>query len=75
MIFAFQTFTQAYVVSGGTGGPAGSTMFYTLLLYRTGWINYDMGTASAMAWFLVIVIAAFTVFNFWLSRFWVFYDD
>lgn len=75
MIFAFQTFTQAYVVSGGTGGPAGSTMFYTLFLYRTGWINYDMGAASAMAWFLVLVIAAFTVFNFWFSRFWVFYDD
>ncbi|GAA1995464.1 carbohydrate ABC transporter permease [Microbacterium ulmi] len=75
IIFAFQTFTQAYVVSGGTGGPADSTMFYTLFLYRTGWINYDMGTASAMAWFLLIVIAAFTAFNFWLSKFWVFYDD
>ncbi len=75
IIFAFQTFTQAYVVSGGTGGPADATMFYTLFLYRTGWINYDMGTASAMAWFLLIVIAAFTALNFWLSRFWVFYDD
>ncbi len=75
IIFAFQTFTQAYVVSGGTGGPADSTMFYTLFLYRTGWINYDMGTASAMAWFLLIVIAVFTAFNFWFSKFWVFYDD
>lgn len=75
IIFAFQTFTQAYVVSGGTGGPADSTMFYTLFLYRTGFLQYDMGYASAMAWFLLIVIAAFTAFNFWLSRFWVFYDD
>jgi multiple sugar transport system permease protein len=74
-IFAFQTFTQAYVVSGGTGGPADSTMFYTLFLYRTGFLQYDMGYASAMAWFLLIVIAGFTAFNFWLSRFWVFYDD
>jgi multiple sugar transport system permease protein len=75
VIFAFQTFTQAYVVSGGTGGPADSTMFYTLFLYRTGFLEYNMGLASAMAWFLLIVIAAFTAFNFWLSKFWVFYDD
>ncbi|MGV3712201.1 carbohydrate ABC transporter permease [Pseudolysinimonas sp.] len=75
IIFAFQTFTQAYVVSGGTGGPADSTMFYTLFLYRTGFLQYDMGYASAMAWFLLVVIAVFTAFNFWLSKFWVFYDD
>ena len=75
VIFAFQTFTQAYVVSGGTGGPADSTMFYTLFLYRTGFLEYNMGLASAMAWFLLIVIAGFTAINFWLSKFWVFYDD
>lgn len=75
VIFAFQTFTQAYVVSGGTGGPADSTMFYTLFLYRIGFLEYDMGYASAMAWFLLIVIAVFTAFNFWFSKFWVFYDD
>ena len=75
IIFAFQTFTQAYVVSGGTGGPANSTMFYTLFLYRIGFLQYDMGYASAMDWFLLIVIAAFTAVNFWLSKFWVFYDD
>lgn len=75
VIFAFQTFTQAYVVSGGTGGPADSTMFFTLFLYRVGFLEYDMGYASAMAWFLLIVIGAFTAFNFWLSKYWVFYDD
>jgi multiple sugar transport system permease protein len=74
-IFACQTFTQAYVVSGGTGGPADSTMFYTLFLYREGFLEYDMGKASAMAWFLLLVIGAFTAINFWLSKFWVFYDD
>jgi len=75
IIFAFQSFTQAYVVSGGTGGPAESTMFYTLYLYRVGFLQYHMGYASAMAWFLLVVIGAFTAFNFWLSKFWVFYDD
>lgn len=75
IIFAFQTFTQAYVVSGGTGGPAGSTMFFTLLLYKIGFLQYDMGFASAMAWFLLVVIGLFTAINFWFSKFWVFYDD
>lgn len=75
IIFAFQTFTQAYVVSGGTGGPAGSTMFYTLFLYKVGFLQYDMGYASAMAWFLLVVIGAFTAVNFWFSKYWVFYDD
>ncbi|MDQ0644758.1 carbohydrate ABC transporter permease [Microbacterium murale] len=75
IIFAFQSFTQAYVVSGGTGGPSDSTMFFTLLLYKEAFTELDMGYASAMSWFLLVVIAAFTAFNFWLSKYWVFYDD
>ncbi|MCC3763305.1 sugar ABC transporter permease [Glycomyces sp. TRM65418] len=75
IIFSFQAFTQAYVVSGGTGGPADATMFYTLLLYKEAFTELDMGYASAMAWFLVLVVAAFTAGNFWLSKYWVFYDD
>jgi len=75
IIFAFQSFTQAYIVSGGTGGPSDSTMFFTLYLYKEAFTELNMGYASAMAWFLLLVIAAFTALNFWLSRFWVFYDD
>lgn len=75
IIFAFQSFTQAYIVSGGTGGPSDSTMFFTLYLYKQAFNELDMGYASAMAWFLLLIIAGFTAFNFWLSRFWVFYDD
>ena len=75
IIFAFQSFTQAYIVSGGTGGPSDSTMFFTLYLYKEAFTELDMGYASAMAWFLLLIIAGFTAFNFWLSRFWVFYDD
>jgi multiple sugar transport system permease protein len=75
IIFAFQSFTQAYIVSGGMGGPNGSTMFYTLYLYRTAFTELEMGYASAMAWFLLLIIAAFTGLNFWLSKYWVFYDD
>nr|WP_246211505.1 sugar ABC transporter permease [Phytoactinopolyspora alkaliphila] len=75
IIHAFQAFTQAFIVSGGTGGPADSTMFYTLYLYDRGFGNFDMGYASAMAWFLLLIIAAFTAVNFLAAKHWVFYGD
>ncbi|MGP4015839.1 carbohydrate ABC transporter permease [Saccharopolyspora sp. 5N708] len=75
IIHAFQSFTQAFVVSGGTGRPVDSTLFYTLYLYEEGFTNLHMGYASAMAWLLLVIIAAFTAINFHLSKYWVFYDD
>jgi multiple sugar transport system permease protein len=75
MINAFQTFTQAFVVSGGTGGPSDSTLFYTLYLYQEGFRSFDMGYASALAWLLLMIIAGFTAVNFLASRYWVFYGD
>ena len=53
IIHAFQSFTQAFVVSGGSGGPSDSTLFYTLYLYQRGFHNFDMGYASALAWLLL----------------------
>ncbi|MET0780683.1 MAG: sugar ABC transporter permease [Microbacterium sp.] len=75
LIGAFQSFTQAFVVSGGTGGPVDSTLFYTLYLYQQGFANLNMGYASAMAWLLLVIVAALTAINFWASKYWVFYDD
>ena len=75
IIGAFQAFTQAYVVSNGTGGPSDSTMFYTLYLYQKGFVQFQMGYAAAMAWLLLVIIGAFTALNFWLSKHWVFYGD
>lgn len=75
LIHSFQAFTQAFIVSNGTGGPAESTLLYTLYLYKRAFVQLDMGYASAMAWMLLIVIALFTALLFWSSRFWVFYGD
>lgn len=75
IIHAFQAFTQAFVVSGGTGGPADSTLFYSLYLYQRGFGHFDMGYASALAWLLLVIVALFTAVNFWAAKFWVFYDD
>ena len=75
LIGSFQSFTQAYIVSGGTGGPADSTLFFSLYLYEEGFSSFRMGYASALGWLLLIIIGAFTALNFWASKYWVFYDD
>lgn len=75
LIGAFQAFNSAFIISGGTGGPLDSTLFYTLYLYIEGFTNFRMGYASALAWVLLGIIAAFTAVNFALSRFWVHYED
>jgi multiple sugar transport system permease protein len=64
MISAFQTFTQAFIISGGNGGPLDSTMFYSLYLYLKGFGFSEMGYAAAMAWILLIIIGALTALTF-----------
>jgi multiple sugar transport system permease protein len=74
-INAFQTFTPAYVISNGLGGPIDSTLLYTLYLYLKGFGSMQMGYASAMAWVLFAVIGLFTAIYFWSARRWVNYAD
>ncbi|MDR1109077.1 MAG: sugar ABC transporter permease [Spirochaetaceae bacterium] len=75
MISAFQTFTQAFIISGGNGGPLDSTMFYSLYLYIKGFGFSEMGYASAMAWFLLLIIAVLTAFTFKASKTLVSYGE
>jgi multiple sugar transport system permease protein len=75
LIGAFQSFTQAFIVSGGNGGPSDSTMFFSLYLYQQGFNQFNMGYASALAWLLFVIIGAFTAINFFAAKFWVFYDN
>ena len=75
IINSFSSFTQAFIVSGGTGAPSDSLLFYTLYLYQEGFGSFRMGYASALAWLLVLIIGVITAINFWLSKYWVHYDD
>ncbi len=74
-IEAFKAFTQAFIISGGNGGPVDSTLFYSLYLYIEAFENFRMGYASALAWLLLIVIGVFTSIAFLTSRYWVYYED
>ncbi len=72
IIGSWQVFTNAFVIT--SGGPANSTLFYVLYLYRQGWEYYKMGYASALAWVLFFIILLFTVVVFKSSG-WVYYES
>ena len=72
IIGSWQVFTNAFVITNG--GPANSTLFYVLYLYRQGWQYYKMGYASALAWVLFFIILLFTLIVFKSSG-WVYYES
>jgi multiple sugar transport system permease protein len=72
VISSFQVFTPALVMTNG--GPGDATTFLLLVLYWAGWQWFRMGYASAIAWVLMLFILLFTALQFWLQRFWVFYE-
>jgi multiple sugar transport system permease protein len=48
---------------------------YTLHLYNAGFVELNMGYASAMAWVFLVVVGLITVVLFNTGRFWVHYSD
>lgn len=74
LIGAFQVFASAYIISNGSGGPAGMTNFITLYLYKRGFSDGQMGYAAAIAWVLLIVVAIIAFILFRTQRSWVHYS-
>ena len=73
VIGAMQFFAIPYVMTGGTGFPAGTTMFYSIYLYKNAFHYFSMGYASAMAWLLFLITLAITLVIFRSARLWVYY--
>lgn len=73
MINGFMAFTSSYVITGGD--PLNSTLFYSVYLYRQAFQFSKMGYASAMAWFMLFIVALMTIFVFKSSDKWVFYEN
>jgi multiple sugar transport system permease protein len=69
---SFQTFTQAFLMTGG--GPQYATYFYMLHIYRQAWGSFNMGYGSALAWVMFVIIIAFLFIHFRLSKLWVYSD-
>lgn len=73
VIGTFQYFTQAFVISNGSGGPEDSTLFYALYMFRRCWRYMDMGYGSAMAWVLFLIVMVSTGLIFRTQKRWVHY--
>lgn len=73
IISGFMTFTQAFIVT--TGGPLESTMFYALYVYNRAFKYGELGYGSALAWFLLVMIATATGLMFKFSSKWVYYES
>ncbi len=72
-IGAFQAFNSSYLITGGK--PLNSTLYYGVHLYNRAFTYYEMGYGSAMAWFMLIIIALLTVLIFRSSSAWVYYES
>jgi multiple sugar transport system permease protein len=73
VVGSFQVFTQAFILSGGTGSPADAALFFVLYIYQTGFNFNHFGYASALAWVLFVIILVATLLQFKFSG-WVYYD-
>ena len=71
VIGALKVFTLAYVAT--QGGPSWATWFYALHLYRWSFEYFEMGYGCALAWIFAVILIAFTMVQFGLSRRWVYY--
>lgn len=74
LVAAVQYFTQAYVLSGGTGGPEGSTRVLSLHVFLWAFKFQDAGYASAAAWSLFVVVALLTLLVYGSAKRWVHYN-
>ncbi|MCE7986581.1 MAG: sugar ABC transporter permease [Caldilinea sp. CFX5] len=75
MIGAFQLFTEAFVMTRGSGGaPAQATLTVVYYIYQNAFSFTKMGKASAIAWFLFFFIFLFTFIQTRMQRRWVYYE-
>lgn len=72
IVLSFQVFDIAWVLTDG--GPADSTLFWVLLIFRRAFEEFQMGYASALSWVLFIVVAVLTGLIFRTARWWVYYE-
>ena len=71
IIFSFQIFGLTTVLTGG--GPQNATNTLVMYVYQSGFRNFRMGYASALAFVLFIIILTFTLIQKRFSNRWVHY--
>lgn len=71
-IGAFQTFALPRILTNG--GPARSTEFMVMYLYRMGFDYERMGYASAISWIVFFITVLISIFLFYFSFRYIYYS-
>lgn len=71
LIGTFQSFTLPWLLT--QGGPNNATELYSVYLYRSAFVHFKMGYASALAWILFVITALFSIVVFRSSARWIYY--
>ena len=71
LIGAFKTFTQIKILTDG--GPSNASLVYMLYIYKTAFVNFNLGYANALSILLFVIVGALTILVFRSSNKWVFY--
>ncbi len=71
LISSLQIFTQSLMLSSN-GSPNRMTYFINVMVYDEAFKQLKMGSASAEAWGMFVVILALTGLLFWSKKYWVF---
>jgi multiple sugar transport system permease protein len=66
IIYSLQVFTQIFVMTGG--GPVDRTTTMVYYIYLSAFKFFEMGYATALAFFLFAMVLVFTLFQLRLYR-------
>jgi multiple sugar transport system permease protein len=72
LIGALKVFDSIVVLTNG--GPGDSSRSVVMYIYEKAFQSFDFGYAAAVSVSLLVVIAAVTALQFWVSRKWVHYE-
>ncbi len=71
-IDGLRAFSLAFVMGNGQGWPSNSTLLFPIYMFMTAFnMPFRLGYAAAMAWLFFLIILAFTLIQFFASRFYV----
>ena len=72
IIISLQEFQTPFILTGG--GPADSSLFIVLYLYRNAFEWFKMGYASAIAWIIFAYVMVLSIVVMRSSKAWVYYE-
>jgi multiple sugar transport system permease protein len=79
LISSLQIFAEVWAMFQGrpSAGPSAqrASLLYVPYLFQKAFQDFQMGYASALAWALFVIVLLVTLFQLWLSKRWVYYEN